>query len=404
MNRMYKICIAGLALSGALVLAGPLNPPAGPVAPTMKTLTEVEPRTAINAVNTPGGGGAQFNITQPGSYYLTGNITGINATCAIYITSSNVTIDLNGFTISGGNLAINAPGVAGSLNSITVRNGVVTSCLANGISLGSTNNAIVEDVRVSNAAATGIVVGPSSQVRRCTVRGGGDGFSGYGSALFEDCTAAEGNGNGFSSNDPGGVWVRCIAANNGGGGFNAPYAQRGQFVSCVATSNAQHGFRAGDNFTFTGCTAAANQMNGFDLGTSNSIEGCVASHNILIGIETYGNCSVRNCQVNGNGQQGVHAQGGHCLITGNDVTGNGGSNYAGLWLDSDSNRCEDNTSSNNGFGLYIGGTANFVARNTFSGNTATVNAYAIGNHVAPIVSNPGSNGFSTAAPWSNFSY
>ncbi|MCH8150310.1 MAG: hypothetical protein IH987_20420, partial [Planctomycetes bacterium] len=36
------------------VSAGNLNPPSGPVTPTMKTLTEVEPRIAINATNTPG--------------------------------------------------------------------------------------------------------------------------------------------------------------------------------------------------------------------------------------------------------------------------------------------------------------------------------------------------------------
>ncbi len=41
------------------VSAGDLNPPSGPVTPTMKTLTEVEPRIAINATNTPGSGNSK---------------------------------------------------------------------------------------------------------------------------------------------------------------------------------------------------------------------------------------------------------------------------------------------------------------------------------------------------------
>jgi len=62
------------------VNAGDLNPPPGPVASTMKTLSEVEPRIAVNSINTPGDADSLFKITQPGSYYLTGNITGVAET------------------------------------------------------------------------------------------------------------------------------------------------------------------------------------------------------------------------------------------------------------------------------------------------------------------------------------
>ena len=58
------------------VTAGPLSPPAGAVAPTHKTLTEVEPRTPINSTTTPGDANSTFKITQPGSYYLVGNLVG----------------------------------------------------------------------------------------------------------------------------------------------------------------------------------------------------------------------------------------------------------------------------------------------------------------------------------------
>ena len=42
----------------------------------MKRLDEIEARTIVNAANTPGNGTNTFIINAPGSYYLTGNLTG----------------------------------------------------------------------------------------------------------------------------------------------------------------------------------------------------------------------------------------------------------------------------------------------------------------------------------------
>src|SRR5262245_42158782 len=131
------IAIASLALvaTAGLLVAGPLAPPAGPVTSTFKTLTETEPRIAINATNTPGSGSAMFLISQPGSYYLTGNITGAASKTAISVITSNVTIDLGGFAMTG---------VAGSLvgieaqgeSNLTVTNGTLSSWGAGAIEAG----------------------------------------------------------------------------------------------------------------------------------------------------------------------------------------------------------------------------------------------------------------------------
>ena len=70
-TRTVRLSLLALAVGGAiaaLALAGPLNPPAGPVTSTYKTLTEVEPRIAINLTNTPGDANSVFKITQRGSY------------------------------------------------------------------------------------------------------------------------------------------------------------------------------------------------------------------------------------------------------------------------------------------------------------------------------------------------
>ena len=67
MHRTNRWFILGSSLAvgfGAVVLAGDLTPPAGPVVSTMKDLDEVEPRIAINAVNTPGDATNSFIISQ----------------------------------------------------------------------------------------------------------------------------------------------------------------------------------------------------------------------------------------------------------------------------------------------------------------------------------------------------
>ena len=76
MPHPFRLAIAALAaMLATIVLAGPLTPPAGPVAPTPGP----EPRIPINATNTPGDADSLFRITQPGSYYLTGNLLGASA-------------------------------------------------------------------------------------------------------------------------------------------------------------------------------------------------------------------------------------------------------------------------------------------------------------------------------------
>ena len=105
------LCLGSFAI--AAVLAGPLDPPAGPVAPTHKTLTEVEPRTPIGPQTTPGDADSVYRIAQPGSYYLVGNLAGQDGKAGIEIATSGVSIDLNGFDVTGS---------AGSLDGI--RSGV----------------------------------------------------------------------------------------------------------------------------------------------------------------------------------------------------------------------------------------------------------------------------------------
>jgi hypothetical protein len=154
--------------------------PTGAPAPTMMTLSQIEPRTPISS--------APFVISTSGSYYLTTNLN-VTSGNAITINANQVTLDLNGFTISSVEASPTGVGIllaspAGS-SDITIRNGHITGSVTNngdiysghgfvsGISYttNAPNNVRVSDVSVSGCLSNGIFLSfASSMVESCTVQ------------------------------------------------------------------------------------------------------------------------------------------------------------------------------------------------------------------------------------------
>ena len=113
-------------------------------------------RALVGGVTTGDGAGYPVNINASGSYILTSNLAATSG--GIVVTVSNVTIDLNGFAISGTGTGINVT----SGSNVVVKNGTIVSMSSSGVVL--LTNSRVENVRAISNGSDGIIVGDGSVV------------------------------------------------------------------------------------------------------------------------------------------------------------------------------------------------------------------------------------------------
>lgn len=283
MNRRTALSALTLAAAAAAIaFAGDLQPPAGPVAPTGKTLTQVEPRIPISAATTAGDADSIFKITHPGSYYLTANITaslGL-ARHGIEVTASGVTIDLNGFDLNGSIGAAGFDGIsatASALRNITVRNGSIRGWGDDGIDLSNVTGGGIEDVTASQNRGSGILLG---------------------NAFTVNATAAVENS------------VAGIVAN-----------EAAVLTGCTSALNGSNGISVGSGSVVRGCSARENGNRGIVGSDYCVIEGCAAAFNEIYGISTGGSCHIRGNQLSFN-QIGIRTIFGSSRIEDNNCTSN----------------------------------------------------------------------------------
>jgi len=348
---------------------GSLTPPGAP-APTFKTLAQIEPRTPIGTNTTPGDADSLFKITQPGSYYLTTNLTGVAAKHGIEIAVGGVTLDLMGFELAGG--------VTNSLDGVRVSLSVIVTNLA--IRNGSVRNWGGDGVDAINAA------NGQYQDLRLSANGGRGLFCGAGSAVV-NCAATFNTGDGINVSS-GSTVSGSTAQGNTGRGI---VAVLGSTVSgCAATFNTGDGIVAGHGSTVSGCAARGNTGDGISAGTGSTVTGCTATFNTGDGIQVSSDCRVTDntCDSNGDGGDGagIHATGTDNRIEGNNVT-------------------------DNDRGIDVDSTGNFIIRNSASGNTTNWDVVA-GNVIlvvnattaAAVLGSSGGTAPGSTDPNANFSY
>jgi hypothetical protein len=347
MPTAKSVLIAGVLATVMWVSAGSLTPPAGPVSPTMKNLLDVEPRTAIRndfISITP------IVISQPGSYYLAEDIQAIHSQFGIEITASNVTLDLNGFTVYGNTEVGSLDGiqVTGLRTNITIRNGVVRDFFGKGIDMVTASKSLVEQVRATNNGGHGIHIGENSVVDRCisTNNGAGGVFADF-NVIVSRTVASDNAQHGITTN-PGSVVSNCVADSNGSSGI---FTSGSLVENCSATGNGQSGIGA----------------------SQGKVVDCIANNNTVDGIAA-GSSHIFNNECHSNDSTGIHISGSDSRVDSNNVT-------------------------NSPRGIDVDNANNVIIRNSANSNSVTNYDIVGGNDVGPI----GTAAASTS-PWANISF
>ncbi len=433
---MNKIgLVAGFACLASLAFGqGGLTPPGAP-APSMKTLEQVEPRIDVGTL--VGDMSNSVVISTAGSYYLSGNLTVVN-TNGIFIASSDVSLDLNGFTLSAqSGAASRGIFIQEGLERISISNGRVKG-FEYGIFSSEFAGWAAEDCRferlmVSGCSELGIGAGDAARFVHCSVDDSGEGFSCGENAVLVSCVARNNQYGGISTKGRS-VLTDCLAENNGYTGILCggecilsgclAYGNKGFYGilthnestlnGCVAKNNHGNGIDVGVGSTLRGCIATGNasvgsgfHSCGINASSGSTVIGCVSSYNSKtnatesyegIGIRCLEDSLIKDCQVDHNSGSGIWVES-DCRVEGNSCNNNGfNGTAAGIYVSGHDCRIENNTVTDNDWGIQVVNNGNFVVKNTASGNTTNY-AVHVGSHLGAVKSSPVG-----ADAWDNFEF
>jgi hypothetical protein len=259
--------------------------------------------TQINSTNVP------FNITTAGSYCVVENITFASTNAIIIsVNASNVVLDLNDQTISGGGTSLNAIQVNNQSN-VTIRNGSLINFTANGVFLSQG----CQQVNVSNML--------------CVNNNSGFAAAGVNRCSFQNCFAILNRGFGFNISNgtatasQNSTLSNCLALSTGigatstGPGFIFTNCLNFFINNCIAYGNRGNGFQQTlcSGFVYEQCISSGNinSGHGFSIENNNtSLESCIADNNLFDGFRC--NCnqiSIENCRAKNN-RNGYNFEGG----------------------------------------------------------------------------------------------
>jgi len=387
---------------------GSLTPPGAPDA-TMKTLSQIEPRTAISSV--------PYTITNSGSYYLTASMT--SSYHGVIIRADAVTLDLMGFSLTGDGGAGSDIGVFLDgetnrlLSGITVRGGAV-SRFQKGISCEYVRDIQMKHLAVSSNNYAGIYLfhADGSSFSGCTI-GGNDGFgismSAAGGCAFDRCA--------ISDNASYGVY---IDGQNGSSSGNS-------FAECSISGNRSYGVYMieSDGNTLHGCVIAGNRLAGISLASrdssciGNMVDRCVIGDNQNNGVWYYsnsgaGSCSgntIRDCVISGHTFAGIRLAERCSANAVSSCTLYRNGKYGITIPAADGNRIENNTVSRTtnspSFGINTGASTNNLIVQNFCTGLGNNFSCSTNDLTGPIVTAagilPATNGAAALSSWANFS-
>jgi hypothetical protein len=191
-----------------------------------------------------------IEISVPGSYYLTQDITGVSGLDGINITTGGVTIDLNGFNLlrtagaTGTNTAVKLQGIR---SRVRVLNGSIVNW-GHGVFGDQSTACEVRDVAFQGMSSSAVQLGNNALIQNCSVRLSDFNstaiYAGQGSRV-ENCRISDNENPGGGAGDS---WIimnvgdhstvtgNIVTNNDAGGGSSAFYAILAS-SGCMITGN-----------------------------------------------------------------------------------------------------------------------------------------------------------------------
>lgn len=304
---------------------------------------EINQARALAGGVTPGdAAGFPVTLSLPGSYRLTSNLTVDENTTAIEISSGHLSIDLNGFEISGPNacsttsftpplninctlsgtgIGISAPN---PFDDISIRNGGIRGMGNRGVSLNPSYQHHLENLSVSHNGDRGISAGNGVYRGNKVILNKGygilgddgiysDNFVGFNdidgingkNAVFSGNTSSHNGASGIRGGGISGSFIANIVGQNSGDGIKGA---DGTYVNNTANSNVGDGIDGVDG-TYSGNTA--NNNNGYGInGRVGSFIGNTAAGNTKEGISLNGISGYAQNVLAGNNGGGAQVVGG----------------------------------------------------------------------------------------------
>lgn len=358
-------------LSGGLVgpaAAGPLTPPSGPVAPTGPQVIMSLP----------------FTITQPGSYVVGRNLTGVAGQHGIRIQASHVSLDLRGFGVMGVPGSLSGVFVDGARQNVKISNGTIGQWGARGIDATTCQGLGVAGCTIPDNDDDGLCSGPDATVTDTTCTGnGGEGIECGNDSKVDGCDCGDNGGTG------------CTTGNGS------------KVTGTTATGNVLGGIRAGIGSAVTRCVARGNAGDGIVVQDSASVWACVSTANAGHGLVVGNGGAAVGCTARGNQMDGIRAQS-WATVTGNTCDSNGGGPGVGAGINAVGTgaRIDGNTITQNEVGVMAAAVIgrNIIIRNVISRSTSQNFDVTPANTVGEAFNAIGNSGLHYPNPWGNLVY
>ncbi len=342
-----------------------------PVAPewiyltSMPGDTHLEDRIPIDSL--------PYTISTTGSYYVTANLSG---PVGITISTSNVSLDLNGYALIGtaGN-ASEGIKLSAAYSNIVIRNGSVTGWGKEGIKAVLATNSNFTQLQILGNSLDGIAAGNNN--------------------LASYIVASNNTFDGIDFGESA-VIYHCTAANNLNDGIEADAGS--SLLQCTARHNTQNGSRATGAATISNSSGSENNNHGFSCGAGSTVNQNSATNNSFDGFYLFGASMATGNVARNNGNHGFEFLN-DCVLESNTASLNGYSGYSTTYT---GGKIDNNTSSDNahhGFNIQNAGGCQ-ITRNTTSGNGISAFNVLAGNTFATVVTSATIN--TNTNPFANF--